>query len=190
MTGLSRFSNLYRLPMLSRRVRHSKIFPKPFENYRFWESYLPGFSRRERPLTADDVPVEAIPKVRERVARILKAQERDRLLVKVTGWARMVYFDRIFPDARFIWMQRLGLSVVSSWVQAGWRPDQHPRQPNCSEAGSRTYYRLWQELGGGRSYRQRSRSARPGRYPANNLYFPERAGDVRRADPRAHGDAP
>lgn len=149
--ALSRFSNLYRLPFLSRRIRHARIFPKPFENYRFWEAYLPGFSRRERPLTADDVPEQAIPEVRQRVARILKAQERDRLLVKVTGWARMAYFDRIFPDARFIWLQRNGLSVVSSWVQAGWLDvTTHPDSPNWQWGEvPEPYYRLWEELGGG-----------------------------------------
>jgi len=181
MTGLSRFSNLYRLPMLSRRVRHSKIFPKPFENYRFWESYLPGFSRRERPLTADDVPVEAIPKVRERVARILKAQERDRLLVKVTGWARMVYFDRIFPDARFIWLQRHGLSVVSSWVQAGWLDvTSTPDSPSWQWGEvPEPYYRLWQELGGGPLLSAALKIQLDlDDIRRNRLYFPERTLEV------------
>lgn len=150
-TGLARFSNLYRLPFLSRRVRHARFFPKPFENYRFWEAYLPGFSRRERPLTADDVPAEAIPEVRARAARILEAQERDRLLIKVTGWARMEYFDRIFPDARFVWLQRNGLSVVSSWVQAGWLDvTSSPDSPDWQWGDvPGPYYRLWEELGGG-----------------------------------------
>jgi hypothetical protein len=151
LPALSRFSNLYRLPFLSRRVRHMKFFPKPFENYRFWEAYLPGFSRRERPLTAEDVPEEAIARIRDTVARVLRAQERDRLLVKVTGWARMDYFNRIFPDARFIWLQRNGRSVVSSWVQAGWLDVTSSPDSDTWQWGTvpKAYYRLWNELGSG-----------------------------------------
>src|SRR5688572_8637320 len=52
---LSAFSNLYRASWLGHRVKHLTCFPKPFEAYKFWEAYLPGFSRRDRPLTADDV---------------------------------------------------------------------------------------------------------------------------------------
>jgi hypothetical protein len=151
VTGLSRFSNLYRYRFLGHRLRHMKFFPKPFENYRFWEAYLPGFSRRERPLTAGDVPEERIAGVRQAVARVLKAQERDRLLVKVTGWARMEYFDRIFPDARFIWLQRNGRSVVSSWIQAGWLDvTSSPDSPDWQWGTvPEPYHALWQELEGG-----------------------------------------
>jgi Sulfotransferase family len=56
-TWLAVFSGLYRLP-LPRRVRHLKAFPKPYEAYRFWEHYLPGFSRRDRPRSASS-PISA-----------------------------------------------------------------------------------------------------------------------------------
>ena len=32
----------------------------------------------------------------------------------------MAYFDRIYPDARFVFLQRDPRSVVSSWIKAGW----------------------------------------------------------------------
>ena len=38
---LSAFSRLYRTP-LPDRIKLMKAFPKPFEAYRFWESYLPA----------------------------------------------------------------------------------------------------------------------------------------------------
>ncbi|MQA75721.1 MAG: hypothetical protein GEU88_15500, partial [Solirubrobacterales bacterium] len=99
-TWLSVFSRLYRAP-LPARLKELKGFPKPFEAYRFWEHYLPGFSRRDRPQTADDVAADGIEPVRRATARIVTVQRRTRLLVKVTGWSRMAYFDRIYPDARF-----------------------------------------------------------------------------------------
>ena len=48
---LSAFSRLYRAP-LPERLKLAKAFPKPYETFRFWESYLPGFSRRESPAGA------------------------------------------------------------------------------------------------------------------------------------------
>ena len=117
---LSAFSNLYRLPCLGRELKHLVCFPKPFEAYKFWEAFLPGFSRRDRPLTADDVPEEGIEPARRTLARLLRYQGRSRLLVKVTGWSRMAYFDRIFPDARFVSLRREHRAVISSWIQAGW----------------------------------------------------------------------
>ena len=147
---LSALSNLYRTP-LPDGVRHAKAFPKPFESYRFWEHHLPGFSRRDRPLTADDVPAEGIAPVRRAVSRVLRAQRRDRFLAKVTGWARIAYLDRIFPDARFIVLMREHRSVVSSWAQAGWLDVTSGVDSDDWQWGEvpARYRALWDELGGG-----------------------------------------
>ena len=118
-TWLSTFSALYRTP-LPDRLRHAKAFPKPFEAYRFWEHFLPGFSRRDRPLTAADVPDPGIEPVRRATSSVLRFQRRDRLLVKVTGWSRIQYFDRIYPGAQFVSLRRDPRAVVSSWEQADW----------------------------------------------------------------------
>ena len=40
--------------------------------------------------------------------------------MKVTGWARMAYFARVFPDIRFLYLKRRPISVVASWLKAGW----------------------------------------------------------------------
>ncbi len=149
---VSRLSNLYRTRRLSHRTRHRLIFPKPFEAYRFWEHYLPGFSRRDKPQTASDVPPAAIPRVREVLDRILRRQGKHRLLIKVTGWARVAYFNEVFPDALFIWLDREHRSVVSSWVQAGWLDVTSPPDSRDWQWGPvpETYLELWRELGGGR----------------------------------------
>lgn len=148
-TWLSVFSGLYRSP-LPDRAKELRVFPKPFEAYRFWEHYLPGFSRRERPLAAEDVPVERIDPVRDATARVLRLQRRPRLLVKVTGWSRIAYFDRVYPDAHFIWLRRDPRSVVSSWIRAGWLDVTSPpdsRDWQWGEVDPRLRA-LWDELGG------------------------------------------
>ena len=150
MPALSQFSNLYRVLGLGETVRHLPFFPKPFEAYRFWEHYLPGFSRRERPLEANDVPAESIGRVNAIAANILRHQGRSRLLVKVTGWSRMAYFDRLFPDAQFIWIEREHRAVLSSWVKAGWLDvTSSPESPQWQWGPVPEAYRqLWYELGG------------------------------------------
>ena len=149
-TWLSVFSSLYRAP-LPDRVKTVKAFPKPFEAYRFWEHYLPGFSRRDRPQTAADVHEPGIEPVRLATARILRAQRRSRLLVKVTGWSRVAYFERIFPDARFVSLRRDPRAVLSSWIKAGWLDTTSPPDSDEWQWGEvePALMELWRELGGG-----------------------------------------
>ena len=148
---LSAFSNLYRNRQLPFRVRHSSLFPKPFEAYKFWEHYLPGFSRRDKPHTAADVPDSAVGPVREVIRNLLSHQGRERFLIKVTGWSRIAYFDRIFPGAKFIFLNREHRSVVSSWVQAGWldvTSDIGSEKWQWGEVPTK-YKEVWRDLGGG-----------------------------------------
>lgn len=149
-TWLSACSRLYRAP-LPARLKTMRAFPKPFEAYRFWEDYLPGFSRRDAPQTAADVDPAGAELVRRATARVLRYQGRERLLVKVTGWSRIAYFDRIYPDARFVSLQRDPRSVVSSWIKAGWldvtsAPVGDDWQWGPVPPGHEA---VWDELGGG-----------------------------------------
>lgn len=147
---LSYFSNMYRT-QLPPKIRHLPFFPKPFEAYRFWEYYLPGFSRRDKPQTADDVPTDKIEPVREAVSEILNHQHRKRFLVKVTGWSRIEYFDKIFPNSRFVFLNREHRSVVSSWVQAGWLDVTSSIESDEWQWGEvpEHYRQVWNGLGGG-----------------------------------------
>jgi len=150
MTWLSAFSRLYRTP-LPDRLKTMRAFPKPFEAYRFWEDYLPGFSRRDAPQTAADVDPAGAERVRRATARVLRYQGRERLLVKVTGWSRIAYFDRIYPDARFVSLQRDPRSVVSSWIKAGWLDVTSPPAGDGWQWGPVPpgHEAVWEELGGG-----------------------------------------
>lgn len=147
---LSRFSNLYRHPLISKKVKHYPFFPKPFEAYKFWEHYLPGFSRRDKPQVAADVLEQAIDPVHRVLAASLKAQDKKRFLIKVTGWSRIGYFNRIFPDAVFVFLKRGGRSVVSSWVQAGWLDVTSGLDSDSWQWGDvpDSYQKIWRELGG------------------------------------------
>jgi omega-hydroxy-beta-dihydromenaquinone-9 sulfotransferase len=146
---LGAFSRLYHWP-LPDRLKEAKAFPKPFECYRFWEHYLPGFSRRDRPQTAADVHAAGIEPARRATARVLRLQRRPRLLVKVTGWSRIAYFDRIYPDARFVSLRRDPRSVVSSWMKAGWLDVTSPPDGPDWQWGEvpPRLLDLWRELGG------------------------------------------
>lgn len=148
---LSTFSNLYRSPLLGDGLKHKTFFPKPFEAYRFWERYIPGFSRRNRPQTADDVPDEAIEPLHKKLSSILRWQGKERLLVKVTGWSRIGLFDRIFPDAQFIFLNREHRPVLSSWVQAGWLDVTSGPDTDRWQWGEvpEAYRAAWEDLGGG-----------------------------------------
>lgn len=148
---LSVFSNLYRMNVFSNQFKHLVFFPKPFEAYKFWEHYLPGFSRRDKPQTAEDVPEQAIGQVREVISRILKYQNRTRMLIKVTGWSRIAYFDRIFPDAVFVFLKREHRAVVSSWIQAGWLDVSSGLDSDKWQWGEVPdhYRKTWEEFGGG-----------------------------------------
>ena len=146
---LSTFSRMYKMRAFE-GVKSGRYFPKPFEAYKFWEHYLPGFSRRDRPQTAADVPPNGIGPVREAVSKVLKIQNDERFLAKVTGWSRIAYFDQIFPDALFIFLNREHRSVVSSWVRAGWLDVTSGLESDSWQWGEvpAEYYQLWRELGG------------------------------------------
>ena len=192
---LAVFGRLYRAPLPS-RAKDWKAFPKPFEAYRFWEHYLPGFSRRDRPPTAADVPDAGLAPVRTATARILRAQGRPRLLVKVTGWSRIAYFDRIYPDARFISLRRDPRSVVSSWMKAGWLDVHEPPRRRRLAMGSRLpapYQELWRDLGGGPLLSVALKiQARPRRHRVQHgaLPRPLPRNQLRGPDPRARGHPP
>ena len=190
---LSVFSRLYAAP-LPGRLKEMRAFPKPFEAYRFWESYLPGFSRRREPAgPGGDRRGEdrAGPRA---TRRILRFQGRDRLLVKVTGWARIAYFDRIYPDARFVFLQRDPRSVVSSWIKAGWLDVTSAPDTTSWQWGQvpEDYLAAWSDLGGGPAALDRAEDpARPRRHrrqlgPAAG---PRPRAHLRGADHRAGADA-
>lgn len=97
---------------------------KPGECYPFWEHYCKGFSAPYRDLVASDVTEKMKRRVRDAMSKIT-TEERDRLLIKITGWPRIGFLSEIFEDARFIHVVRDGRAVVNSQLDVyfwnGWR---------------------------------------------------------------------
>jgi hypothetical protein len=147
---VSVFSRLYGKSAFD-SIRNHYGFPKPFSAYQFWRRYLPGIDRHDRPLTASDVPPAAIQPLRRDIARVLRYQNKARFLTKVTGWARMAYFDRVFPDALFLYLKRDPVSIVDSWIRAGWLNVTADIDGPGWEWGQvpDAYRQLWRQLGGG-----------------------------------------
>jgi hypothetical protein len=106
--------------LLDRRVQ-------PGEAYRFWTEYAFGFAEPFRDLIASDVTVRVKKRLHGVFGSMLTPQ-RDRLLIKITGWPRIGYLNEVFPDAKFIHILRDGRAVANSLLHVdfwrGWRGPQ------------------------------------------------------------------
>ena len=147
---LSLFSNLYGMKVFD-QIKHSYYFPKPFSPYGFWERYLPGIARHDHPLVPEDVPEKSIEPLRRTITKMLRYQRKPRFLMKVTGWARMAFFDRIFPDMLFVHLKREPIAIVSSWLKAGWLNVTGDLDSGAWDWGAvpGEYREIWRDLGGG-----------------------------------------
>ncbi len=87
----------------------------PGENYLFWQRYAPGFRRPFRDLTCQDVTNREKKGIYTAMSQMLTGQ-RSRLLIKMTGWARIGFLKEIFPDAKFIHIVRDGRAVANSMI--------------------------------------------------------------------------
>lgn len=116
---MARFRPIFRavdLPLLGRLLRRRY---GPVEGYGFWDHHFPGFSRSFRDLRRDDVTPHARESIRSALAGLLTGQ-RDRLVLKVTGWPRVGFLAEVFPDARFVHIVRDGRSVAASLLRVPW----------------------------------------------------------------------
>ncbi|HKV49949.1 MAG TPA: sulfotransferase [Gemmatimonadaceae bacterium] len=113
----------------NRLLMHALDFPwvgnwlanhfEPSECYAYWDSLYPGFSEPVRDLVADDVSVDVAPRIIQSFRRQL-TDRRSQLVVKITGWSRLDFLYRVFPDARFIHILRDGRPVAASFLRVDW----------------------------------------------------------------------
>lgn len=116
------------VPGFNRKLRESI---QPSEAYNFWQTLFPGFRRPCRDLRAFD----ATPKVKSRIHKALASAascgQRDRLIIKITGWPRIGFLQEIFPSATFIHVRRDGRAVANSLLGMnfwnGWQGPQNWR---------------------------------------------------------------
>ena len=114
-------------PLIGAALRRGVIEPghlKPSEAYAYWERIAPGFSEPFRDLVDTDLTERTRKNLTEAVDR-LTVDSRPTPLIKITGWPRMGYLLKAFPDARFIHVVRDGRAVVNSIMQIdfweGWK---------------------------------------------------------------------
>lgn len=113
------------VPMLGKLARRKF---RPAEHWNFWDRYIHGFSEPCRDLRDTDVRPKMAPRIRTVLEQMLTAK-RPRMLIKLTGWPRIGFLTKIFPDALFIHLIRDGRAVANSLLDVdfwdGWRgPDQ------------------------------------------------------------------
>jgi omega-hydroxy-beta-dihydromenaquinone-9 sulfotransferase len=132
-------------PFLEQRVQ-------PGEVYRFWTEYAFGFAEPFRDLVASDVTVRVKKRLHAVFGSMLTPQ-RDRLLIKITGWPRIGYLNEIFPDAKFIHILRDGRAVANSLLHVdfwkGWQGPQgwragplSPEDQSAWESADRSFVAL------------------------------------------------
>ncbi|MGI9605928.1 MAG: sulfotransferase family protein [Acidimicrobiales bacterium] len=114
-------------PLIGTAIRSGLIESgrlKPSEAYKYWEGVAPGFSEPFRDLVADDLTERSRANLTDAVERLV-VPGRSTPLIKITGWPRIGYLQKAFPDARFIHIVRDGRAVVNSILQVdfwdGWR---------------------------------------------------------------------
>ncbi|MCK5173614.1 MAG: sulfotransferase, partial [Planctomycetes bacterium] len=93
--------------------------------YGFWDFYCNGFSQPCRDLLSTDV-TGGMMNVKSAIAQIT-TKKRDNLLIRITGWPRMGFLQKIFGPAKFIHVLRDGRGFANSIMnQPWWRGWQGP----------------------------------------------------------------
>lgn len=104
------------LPYVGEKIR--RRYP-PGECYQLWESFSFAFRRPCRDLTAEDVTLADKRSISTEFARLISRQ-RNRLLLKITGWPRIGYLNEIFPRSHFIHLVRDGRAAAYSLLKIDW----------------------------------------------------------------------
>jgi len=99
-------------------IGHTPL-PEPYD---LWtKAGFHCFSRPCRDLRGiDAVPEQNRMEIQQSFAHFCEQANRTRFLTKYTGWPRLEFVRRIFPDARFIHLMRDGRAVAWSLMQQPW----------------------------------------------------------------------
>jgi omega-hydroxy-beta-dihydromenaquinone-9 sulfotransferase len=134
-----------RLPPGTERRRSllERLRLRPVEGYRPWRQYCGGRFPYES-LIGVRASSEERARTRTFVAKLARYQGKSRMLVKLTGPARIEYLTSIFPDAVFIHLVRDGRAVVESLLRTPfWRDTERARNPAWGDLLSGHDVELW-----------------------------------------------
>ncbi len=93
----------------------------PSEAYRLLEKHVsPVVSAPFRDLTSEDVTPWLDKRFRAVFERRIEAQGKPVFMHKFTGWPRVGFIHKVFPEARFVHVIRDGRAVANSLVQRPW----------------------------------------------------------------------
>jgi len=95
-------------PLLRLRIIAGEAWP-------FWDQYIAGFSESYRDFRATDVTNKQIQLLRNNIPTLL-SKKRHRLLFKFTGWTRIGFIKKVFPDAKIIHITRDPRAVINSML--------------------------------------------------------------------------
>jgi len=112
---LSRFYlRLTQLPIVGSSLR--RVF-KMAEAYSLWNIMAENFARPRRNIDGNDVLAGDDETIRKTLDK-LSVKKNSRLLIKITGWPRIGYLLKVFPDAVFINVIRDGRAVANSLMNS------------------------------------------------------------------------
>jgi hypothetical protein len=117
---LSALSRVVEVPPFTSRLKFTRGVPTHAETYRLWNRCFPGFAEPYRDLVAGDVTSYAEKRFHGAVAGIVREQRKPRFIAEYSGWSRIAFLKRIFPDAMFVHIVRDGRAVAHSFTNVDW----------------------------------------------------------------------
>ncbi|HKY02822.1 MAG TPA: sulfotransferase [Burkholderiales bacterium] len=121
LSVLGNWNNALYRSVLGQHTAKGGLRFAPSEAYKLIsEEVSPIYANSSRDLRTDDVTPWLERRFKNFFERRSDAQGRGLFLHKYTGWSRLGFFARIFPEAKFIHIVRDGRAVANSWLQMDW----------------------------------------------------------------------
>jgi len=116
-----RANNLLYRSFLGNYTKKGRLRFAPSEAYRLIAHKVsPIYENSFRDLVAEDVTPWLEKRFRSFFIQRYNKQKKSIFLHKYTGWSRIGFFSKIFPEAKFIHIIRDGRAVANSWLQMPW----------------------------------------------------------------------
>lgn len=113
---LALLNNIKRIGFLEQLTRNKKKIPRPVESFLFWSHYIHNFHRNSNHFEPQEIK-NAI-KAAKNIGRF---QTGERLVIKLTGPARLEFLQEIFEDPYILWIDRDPRAIIASFYSNKWR---------------------------------------------------------------------